>query len=341
MFDAGGYGEASQDLIDIQPIHEAEPGITFSERLAREGIDLHRTALDILQVNVGKFCNQACHHCHVDASPTRTEIMTRATIDGILTFLAASDIQTVDLTGGAPELIPEFRYFVDRLRAMDRHVIVRCNLTVIFEPGQEDLVDFYVDRGIELVCSLPCYSEENVDAQRGRGVFKKSIKALQILNERSYGKPSSGLELHLVYNPVGASLPPPQEELARDYRVELLDGFGIVFNELFTITNMPINRFAGYLERRGELDSYMTTLRENFNAATVPRLMCRSLVSVDWVGNIYDCDFNQMLDMHVTKEPSKIWDYTQEQLIGRKVRVDDHCFGCTAGAGSSCGGELI
>lgn len=339
MVDAGGYG--TQDLVDIQPIRKAGTGISFSERLARDGIDLRRASLEVLQVNVGKLCNQACHHCHVDASPTRTEIMTRATIDRILGFLAASDIQTVDITGGAPELIPDYRYLVESIRAMGKHVVDRCNLTVIFEPGQEDLVDFYVDHRIELVCSLPCYTEENVDAQRGRGVFDKSIRALQILNERGYGKPGSGLDLHLVYNPVGASLPPPQEELTRDYREELLKNFGIVFKELFTITNMPINRFADYLERRGELDDYMSTLRENFNAATVPRLMCRSLVSVDWTGNIYDCDFNQMLDLHITEEPSKIWDYTPEQLLNRVVRVDDHCFGCTAGAGSSCGGELV
>jgi len=339
MVDAGGQGK--QALVDIQPIREAGTGISFSERLARDGMDLCRTSLDVLQVNVGKLCNQACHHCHVDASPTRTEIMTRATIDRILGFLAASDIQTVDITGGAPELIPDYRYLVESIRAMGKHVIDRCNLTVIFEPGQRDLVDFYVDHRIELVCSLPCYTQENVDAQRGRGVFDKSIRALQILNKRGYGRPGSGLDLHLIYNPVGASLPPPQEELAREYREELLKNFGIVFNELFTITNMPINRFADYLERRDEMADYMTTLRENFNAATVPRLMCRSLVSVGWTGNIYDCDFNQMLDMHITEKPSKIWDYTPEQLIDRVVRVDDHCFGCTAGAGSSCGGELL
>jgi radical SAM/Cys-rich protein len=247
----------------------------------------------------------------------------------------------VDITGGAPELIPDFRYFVSCIKSMDRHVIDRCNLTVIFEPGQEDLVDFYVENRIELVCSLPCYSEKNVDTQRGHGVFDKSIRALQILNQRGYGESASDLELHLVYNPVGASLPPPQEELANDYRYELLEQFGIVFNQLFTITNMPINRFSSYLKRRNEYDDYMSVLQTNFNVATIPRLMCRSQISVDWTGNVFDCDFNQMLDMHIADEATKIWDYTPEALVDRFVKVDDHCFGCTAGAGSSCGGELL
>ena len=334
-------GRGTQELVDIEAVGLTTDRIGFAQRVAQDGLSLTRTSLDILQVNVGKLCNQACHHCHVDASPVRTEIMTRETIDRILGFLKASSIQTVDITGGAPELIPDFRYFVERIREMGRQVIDRCNLTVIFEAGQEDLVDFYVDHRLELVCSLPCYSVENVDAQRGKGVFDKSIRALQILNERGYGRPGSDLELHLVYNPAGASLPPPQAELTADYREELLKQFGIVFNELFTITNMPINRFATYLERRGEFDGYMTTLRSNYNAATLPRLMCRSQLSVDWLGNIYDCDFNQMLEMHVFSEPSKLWDFSPQDLIHRSIKVKDHCFGCTAGAGSSCGGELL
>jgi len=340
MLDVGGLG-AGEDLVNIQPILGAGSTVSFSERLAEDDIRLSRSSLGTLQVNTGKLCNQACHHCHVDASPTRTEIMTRETIDRILGFLVTSQIHTVDITGGAPELIPDFRYFVSRIKSMDRHVIDRCNLTVIFEPGQKDLVDFYVENRIELVCSLPCYSEENVDTQRGRGVFEKSIRALRILNQRGYGKPSSGLELHLVYNPVGASLPPPQEELANDYRDELLEQFGIIFNQLFTITNMPINRFSSYLKRHNEYDDYMSVLRANYNVATIPRLMCRSQISVDWMGNVFDCDFNQMLDMHIGGTASKIWDYTPESLVDQFVKVDDHCFGCTAGAGSSCGGELL
>ena len=339
MAEAGSHG--NQVLVEIQPIHGDEPRLTFAERVAQDGLELSRISLEILQVNVGKLCNQACHHCHVDASPTRSEIITRDTIDRVLGFLETSNIQTVDITGGAPELIPDYRYLVTRLRAMGRHVINRCNLTVIFEPGQEDLVDFYVEHEIELICSLPCYQEENVDSQRGRGVFDKSIGALRILNDRGYGRPGSHLSLHLVYNPVAASLPPPQEELAADYREQLLSNFGIVFNELYTITNMPINRFAEWLDRRGELDDYTLKLYENFNAATVPRLMCRIQVSVDWQGNIYDCDFNQMLDMHVTGEPTRIWEYAPGELVDRRIRVGDHCFGCTAGAGSSCGGELL
>ena len=332
--------ESGQNLLHID---DTEPHliVPFAERVAQDGLTLTRASLDILQVNVGKLCNQACHHCHVDASPTRTEMMSRKTIDKILVFLAASEIQTVDITGGAPELIADYRYFVERIRAMGRHVIDRCNLTVIFEPGQEDLVDFYVEHEIELICSLPCYSHDNVDAQRGKGVFDKSIRALQILNQRGYGRPGSGLLLHLVYNPVGASLPPAQEELAADYHRELRQHFGIVFNKLFTITNMPINRFADYLDRRGELDTYMSTLTANFNDATLPRLMCRSQVSVDWQGNIYDCDFNQMLEMHSTGAPSKLREYTPDELVDRVIRVENHCYGCSAGAGSSCGGELV
>jgi radical SAM/Cys-rich protein len=341
MFDAAGADTTEQNLVDIQPTISPDEAVSFSDRLLQDDIHLRRSSLETLQINTGKLCNQACHHCHVDASPTRREIMTREMIDRILGFLEASDIHTVDITGGAPELIPDFRYLVSRIRSMDRHVIDRCNLTVIFEPGQEDLVDFYVENGIELVCSLPCYSEENVDAQRGRGVFDKSIRALQILNDRGYGKAGSGLELHLVYNPVGASLPPPQEELTNDYRVELLNQFGIVFNQLFTITNMPINRFSSYLKRRDEYDDYMKVLRNNFNVATIPRLMCRSQISVDWTGSVYDCDFNQMLDMHIAGEATKIWDYAPGDLVDRSIKVDDHCFGCTAGAGSSCGGELL
>ena len=337
MADAGHRGG---ELVDIQPVLD-EPAVSFEARVAQDGLDLRRTSLNILQVNVGKLCNQACHHCHVDAGPTKTEIMSRETIDNILGFLESSDIKTVDITGGAPELIPDYRYFVERVRGMGRHVIDRCNLTVVFEPGQEDLVDFYVAQEVELICSLPCYSQGNVDAQRGRGVFDKSIRALQILNLRGYGYPGSRLLLHLVYNPVGPSLPPSQEELAADYHEKLLTDFGIVFNELYTITNMPINRFADSLKRHGELGDYMTTLRTSFNAAAVPRLMCRSQVSVDWLGNIYDCDFNQMLDMHSMGTPSKIWDYSPDDLIDKPVRLDDHCYGCTAGAGSSCGGELV
>lgn len=340
MFDWGGSLPVEQDLLNI--IDDSEHEIqSFSERLTDERIELVRTSLNTLQVNIGKLCNQACHHCHVDAGPNRTELMTWASMTRILEFMKMSEVQLVDITGGAPELNPSFRRFVKEIRELGRDVMVRCNLTVIFEPSQDDLPTFYRENECELVCSLPCYLEENVDGQRGKGVFQKSIDALRILNEQGYGRPGSGLELHLVYNPVGASLPPPQEELTADYRKELLNRFGIVFNQLYSITNMPINRFAGFLKRRGEYDGYMRLLEENFNLQTLPHIMCRSLVSVDWEGHLFDCDFNQMLDMHIGGASKKIWDYTPKQLTMKRIQTGDHCYGCTAGAGSSCGGELV
>lgn len=334
---------APPELLAIQPRAQEEAQgsrLSFEERLGREGVDLRRDALETLQINVGKLCNQACRHCHVDAGPNRTEVMTRETMRSILTFLAATDIPVVDITGGAPEVNPGFRYLVKQIRRLGRSVMVRCNLTVIFEPGLEDLPDFYREHEVELVCSLPCYLEENVDQQRGKGVFFDSIEALRRLNAIGYGEPDSGLLLHLVYNPVGASLPPPQDELEADYKRVLAERYGISFNRLFTITNMPISRFNDYLRRRGEYDGYTQTLREQFNAQTIDRLMCRFLVSVDWEGNIYDCDFNQMLDMHLADRPKKLWEVPPGWLVDRRIRIADHCYGCTAGAGSSCGGEL-
>jgi radical SAM/Cys-rich protein len=335
---------ASREVLQILAagqIVAQESQVDFSTQLEREGRTLTRLSLDTLQVNVGKLCNQACHHCHVDASPIRTEIMTRETVDKLLGFLAQSEVQSVDITGGAPELNPHFRYLVEQIRILGIHVMVRCNLTVLYEPDQEDLPEFYTKHEVELICSLPCYLESNVDEQRGRGVYQKSIDALLLLNETGFGREGSGLQLHLVYNPVGASLPPDQKELEGDYKRELRDRFGIVFNHLYTITNMPIRRFGDFLERRGLYQSYMDTLVENFNVQTLDNLMCRSLVSVDWEGNVYDCDFNQMLDLHMDGGPTKVWDLQPEQLIGDRIRVGNHCFGCTAGAGSSCGGELL
>jgi radical SAM/Cys-rich protein len=337
------------DVADGDILQLVEPGQSveqdgftgFALRASEERVVLTRLSLDTLQINVGKLCNQACRHCHVDASPIRTEIMTRETVDYLLAFLAKSDVKTVDLTGGAPELNPHFRYFVKEIRGMGIHVMVRCNLTVIYEPNLEDLPEFYKQHEIELVCSLPCYLEDNVDEQRGRGVYQKSIDALKVLNAIGYGKDGSGLKLDLVYNPVGASLPPDQDELEADYKRELQERFGIVFNRLYTITNMPIKRFGDFLKRRGLYASYMETLVQNFNVHTLSNVMCRSLVSIDWEGNVYDCDFNQMLDMHTFGQPTKIWDLTPESLIGDQIRVGNHCFGCTAGAGSSCGGELV
>jgi radical SAM/Cys-rich protein len=293
-----------------------------------------------LQVNVGKLCNQACHHCHVDAGPGRKEQMTRAVAERTMEVLAASSaITTVDITGGAPELNANFRYLVESARAMGRHVIVRCNLTVLFVPGMEWLPEFYRDAEVELVCSLPCYTAENVEQQRGKGVFEQSIGALRMLNGRGYGRT---LALDLVYNPVGAFLPPAQAELEARYRSEL-GALGVEFNRLFTITNMPIKRFARQLRGWGKEADYMSLLVNHFNPGAVAGLMCRSLVSVGYEGTLYDCDFNQMLEMplRAVGRALTIWDVGDLAAIeGAPIGTGPHCFGCTAGAGSSCGGAL-
>ncbi len=304
---------------------------------------LVRSELTTLQINVGKLCNQACHHCHVDAGPKRTEIMTPKVVDKILSLLASNEqIELVDLTGGAPELNPDFRRLVTGARALGRTVIDRCNLTVLFEPGQEDLAVFLTDQQVEITASLPCYSEDNVDKQRGKGVFEKSIAALRALNQLGYGIPNSGLVLNLVYNPVGVYLPPSQAALQADYKRELDAQFGIQFNELFTITNMPIKRFAHFLEREGKLDEYMSLLINHFNPATVQGLMCRSLLSIAYDGALYDCDFNQMLEIDIGggDQPTVFELDDLSTFTGRPIATDSHCFGCTAGAGSSCGGAL-
>lgn len=302
---------------------------------------LRRAAVSTLQINVGKLCNQACHHCHVDAGPKRTERMAAATAERILDLLAQSPgIETVDITGGAPELNANFRRLVSRSRELERKVIDRCNLTVLLEPGQEGLVSLLADYAVEIIASLPCYTADNVDKQRGRGVFDKSIAALRILNELGYGREGSGLTLDLVYNPLGPSLPPSQAALQRDYKRHLREEFGIEFNQLFTLTNMPISRFAAELARTGRMEEYMALLANSFNPATVPQLMCRSLVSVSWDGRLYDCDFNQMLGVEAPAGRD-IWGIASfEQLAEQPIATGRHCFGCTAGAGSSCGGSL-
>jgi len=290
---------------------------------------------------VGKLCNQACHHCHVEAGPKRTEIMPAGVADRILALLAATpSIQTVDITGGAPELNENFRRLVSESRRMQKQVIDRCNLTVLFEPGLETLAEFLAANNVEITASLPCYTESNVDQQRGKGAFEKSIRALRLLNEIGYGQPGSSLALNLVYNPLGASLPPPQEKLEADYKSHLRESFGIEFNRLFTITNMPIKRFADMLVREGKHESYMGLLANHFNPATVDHVMCRDLVSIGWDGKIYDCDFNQMLDLE-TPGGKNIWEIDSfSELANSGIATDSHCFGCTAGAGSSCGGSL-
>ncbi|MBI4483428.1 MAG: arsenosugar biosynthesis radical SAM protein ArsS [Acidobacteria bacterium] len=319
----------------------------FDFALRESGVaPLRRGKITTLQVNVGKLCNQACHHCHVEAGPRRTEVMTSETARRVLEMLSASPgVEVLDLTGGAPELNPNFATLVRESRRLGRHVIDRCNLTVLFEPGMEELAQFLVAHQVELVCSLPCYTTGNVDWQRGSGVFEKSVEALRLLNRLGYGQAGSPLILHLVYNPLGAFLPPPQGQLESKYREELRRLFGIEFHRLFTITNMPIKRFADYLRRRGEYEAYMSLLVNYFNPETLPHLMCRSLISVAWDGKLYDCDFNQMLEMGLTKAravaPLTLWDVDAlEELEGLPIATGSHCFGCAAGGGSSCGGAL-
>ena len=313
----------------------------FEAHLAEHGVRLSRREPEILQINVGKLCNLTCTHCHVNAGPKRKEIITRETLDRILAWLAPTDIPTVDLTGGAPEMIPDFRWLIGELKRQGRHVINRCNLTILIEPGYEGLAEFLCDHRVEIVASMPCYTAENVNAQRGDGVFDASITALKLLNSLGYGM-SDDLPLHLVYNPVGSFLPGQQAELQADYKRELAAHFGIHFHRLYTITNMPIARFASSLRHEGKLDEYMATLIAAFNPAAVEGLMCRNTISVGWRGEIYDCDFNQQLGMQLANgKPLFLWDITPESFAALPIRVADHCFGCTAGAGSSCGGALV
>jgi radical SAM/Cys-rich protein len=316
----------------------------FAQKLTEHSLPLRHVKTEVLQINVGKLCNLTCIHCHVNAGPKRKEIMTRDTVDRIVDWFAKTDIPTVDLTGGAPEMIPDFKYFIERLKRLTppRHIIDRCNLTILLEPGYEDYAEFLSRHQVEIIASMPCYSPENVNAQRGDGVFDGSIKALQLLNSLGYGI-ASQLPLHLVYNPNGAFLPGPQEELEADYKRELKEHFGIVFNKLYTITNLPIARFASYLKNNNKLDEYMELLIENFNASTVDGLMCRNTISVGWRGEVFDCDFNQMLKMQWCDDGRCLclWDIDPAQVEYREIMTGDHCFGCTAGAGSSCGGALL
>jgi radical SAM/Cys-rich protein len=295
-----------------------------------------------LQLNLGKRCNQSCRHCHVGAGPTRTEMMTGQTVERVLQLLRASPaIHTVDITGGAPELNPHFRRLVTGARAAGRSVMDRCNLTVLSEPGQEDTAAFLADHEVEVVASLPCYGPENVDAQRGRGVFERSITALKQLNALGYASPDTDLELHLVYNPLGAFLPPPQASLEQAYKERLLADHGVRFSRLYTLTNMPIDRFAGDLRRQGALDAYMGLLQDSFNPDAVSGLMCRSTISVGWEGELYDCDFNQMLQMPAGDVLQTVWEVDcLDDLAAAPVATGMHCLGCTAGAGSSCGGAI-
>jgi radical SAM/Cys-rich protein len=323
---------------------------SFEEKLAEHGLDLAPLGVETLQVNVTRMCNQACHHCHVDASPKRTEQMSRATVDRCLEILARNaSITKLDLTGGAPELNPHFDYFVEEARRLGKHVMVRHNLTVTIDgnpqtgESKRHLPEFFARHRVEVISSLPYFQEFFTDKQRGAGVFKKSVESLRLLNEQGYGKSDGaqgfGLTLNLVYNPVGAFLPAPQESLERQFKKELEAKCGVVFNSLFTITNMPINRFKKDLERLGAYEEYMARLTQAFNPSAARGVMCRSLISVGHDGRLYDCDFNQMLDLNLSEESGEtVFDFDLDILLNRRIIFGQHCYGCAAGAGSSCGG---
>lgn len=323
------------DVDDRLPLFEAA-------LVQHDRFPLRAAGIDVLQVNLGKVCNQTCAHCHVDAGPDRRESMSRETAEQCIDVLRNTDIGTLDITGGAPEMNPSFRWLVKQAHALGRRVIDRCNLTILLAPGFDDLPEFLAQHEVEIVASLPCYLEENTDRQRGDGVFRRSITALQRLNALGYGLPEGPLRLNLVYNPVGPSLPPPQAQLEADYRRELGARYGVAFTSLYTITNMPISRFLADLLESGRFEAYLQKLVTAFNPATLDGLMCRSTLSVDWRGGLYDCDFNQMLELPlVTSAPQHISDFDLGALQRRRIATGRHCFGCTAGAGSSCQGTLL
>lgn len=335
----------------------------FCDKVEQIGGPLLRTQIKDVQINLGKLCNQTCTHCHVDAGPTRKrENMNRATAERVMELVLGCDsVETVDLTGGAPELNPNFRDMVEQFRSAGKEVIDRCNLTILSEPGQESLAEFLADQQVAVVASLPCYLEDNVDSQRGNGVFQRSIAGLQRLNELGYGVSEGRLKLDLVFNPTGPSLPPDQAALEADYKRELQSRYDIRFDRLLTITNIPINRYAGYLRKRGQLEQYMNLLEQSFNPQALDGVMCRSMLSIGWDGQIYDCDFNQMLEAPVCgvvesvavegasvsnasseRGAADVWKIESlESFLGQRIRTADHCYGCTAGAGSSCGGVVV
>jgi radical SAM/Cys-rich protein len=319
-----------------------DPHRPFEQALADSGLwPLRATGIQVLQVNVGKLCNQTCCHCHVDAGPDRREVMDRETMQLCLDVLAKTNIPTLDVTGGAPEMNPHFRWLVEQARGLGRHVIDRCNLTILLAPHFDDLPEFLARHRVEVVASLPCYLPANTDRQRGEGVFEKSITALRRLNQAGYGRPDSELVLTLVYNPVGPSLPPAQAPLEETYRRELSARYGVTFNRLFTITNMPISRFLDDLIRAGRYAEYMAKLVAAFNSAAAAGVMCRATLSVGWDGRLYDCDFNQMLDLELAPGmPRYVRNFDPELLSGRPIMTGQHCYGCTAGCGSGCQGAI-
>ena len=315
----------------------------FDQQLNEIGLlPLKPTGISIFQINLGYMCNQVCKHCHVDAGPDRKEIMTKETLEDCLRVIDETEVETIDLTGGAPEMNPHFRWFVSELGKRKKHIIVRCNLTIILANKKyHDLPQFFKENGVEVVSSLPHYTSLRTDSQRGEGVFEKSIKALQMLNEVGYGQPDSELILNLVYNPTGAILPGDQQGLENDFKGRLRKDFSIEFNHLFVITNIPISRYLDYLSASGNLEGYMNKLVDAFNPSAAEGVMCRNTISISWDGFLYDCDFNQMLDLKVDAKGKHISEYNLLELNQRNILVDDHCYGCTAGSGSSCGGQTV
>lgn len=331
------------DILEHNPNSDFELA-PFQEKLQQSNLyPLKPTGIEVFQVNIGKMCNQTCKHCHVDAGPDRKEIMTRETMQQCIDVLIGNpQLKTVDITGGAPELNPNFRWFIEEIKMLNRHVIVRCNLTIILANKKYvDLPEFYRQHNIEVVSSLPFYSKDRTDRQRGNGVFEASIKALQMLNDVGYGKEGSGLILNLVYNPAGAFLPASQSSLEKEYKQVLKDKFEIDFNSLFTITNMPINRYLDYLLKSGNYESYMEKLVNAYNPVAAANVMCRNTISVGWDGYLYDCDFNQMLELKVKGNSKHISEFQFKELNDRNIIVGQHCYGCTAGSGSSCGGAVV
>jgi radical SAM/Cys-rich protein len=334
--------ELAFPLVQLEHIDQAETLPRFENKLVEIGLyPLTPTHIEILQVNVGKMCNQTCHHCHVDAGPDRTEIMELETMKYCLDAIQRSEIHTVDITGGAPEMNPQFEWFLRRVSDLERRILVRSNLTILTKNQYRHFPKLFADSRVTVIASLPCYTSSNTDSQRGQGVFEDSIQALRALNSLGYGRLDSGLELHLVYNPLGASLPAPQAKLQADYKRVLKENFDVVFNELYCITNMPISRFLDYLLRSGRYDSYMETLVNAFNPSAAAGVMCRNTLSVGWDGMLYDCDFNQMLELGLDSgAPRHIAEFDTRKLESRRIVLNQHCYACTAGAGSSCGGEI-
>ena len=338
----GRSNPLASSIEQLRILDQTSSPLPFDRRLDQAGLfPLRATGVTVLQLNVGKLCNQTCRHCHVDAGPDRTESMSRETAAHCLAALAQTDIPTVDITGGAPELNPNFRWLVEQARGLGRHVMDRCNLSVLLLPSQADLAEFLAGHRVEVVASLPSYRAGQTDAQRGEGIFEKSVEGLRLLNRFGYGRPDSGLVLNLVYNPVGAFLPPKQKAIEAQFKKELRARHGIEFNRLYTITNMPISRFLEFLVESGNYDQYMTRLANAFNPAAAAEVMCQHTLSVGWDGRLYDCDFNQMLDLPVDQgAPAHIRDFDPAQLYQRRIVTKNHCYGCTAGAGSSCGGAV-